>query len=304
MLWWPRTDLWPAAENVITSIVNISEEELPIFSDPGCIWGGGGPSASWEMSPLRCSHWYRPDHSHPGGGDNYNEPHKIVSHHDTKTRCIRAILVYNNSSLSIALVISSPIISVLHPMYHHYPWSVWRVSQDTLWMNHCLPLSVNLRHNNCLERERALLQHCTCLWCLLPFCHPLPLISRWMPPLLTPHSSDPNQNLPFRGGHESSTIDEHKEKTSTLEKLLFLSILICCNIFVRGQKWVSSFWFKFSFWTKAKPFWCSDKAWNKMRVSFLSPGIKACNFVHHQRSMENKRWISSQHSGLCSVTPI
>ena len=152
MLWWPRTDLWPAAENVITSIVNISEEELPIFSDPGCIWGGGGPSASWEMSPLRCSHWYRPDHSHPGGGDNYNEPHKIVSHHDTKTRCIRAILVYNNSSLSIALVISSPIISVLHPMYHHYPWSVWRVSQDTLWMNHCLPLSVNLRHNNCLER--------------------------------------------------------------------------------------------------------------------------------------------------------
>ena len=155
MLWWPRTDLWPAAENVITSIVNISEEELPMFSDPGCIWGGGGPSASWEMSPLRCSHWYRPDHSHPGGGDNYNEPHKIVSHHDTKTRsCIRAILVYNNSSLSIALVISSPIISVLHPMYHHNPWSVWRVSQDTLWMNHCLPLSVNLRHNNCLERER------------------------------------------------------------------------------------------------------------------------------------------------------
>ena len=252
MLWWPRTDLWPAAENVTTSTVNISEKEPPIFSDPGCIWGGGGPSASWEMSPLWCSHWYRPDHSHPGGGDNYNEPHKIVSHRDTKTRCIRAILDDNNSSLSI--VISSPIISVLHPMYHHYPWSVWRVSQDTLWMNHCLPLSVNLRHNNCLERERALLQHCTCLWCLLPFCHPLPLISRWMPSLLTPQIQIKiclSEEIARTWKLDNWWI-QRKNWTSTLEQIIVVfaqvnDILQHFRTYLNGGRWEMSFWFRFSF---------------------------------------------------------
>ena len=138
---WARTDLWLASpENVTAFIVNISHEELPILCDPGCNWGGGGPSASWEMSPLWCCHWYRPDHSHPGGDDNYNERHTASqpgSPHYTETRCLVLIL---GNNISPSEVISSAIISVHHPMYHHYPWSVWRVSQDTLWMNHWLPL--------------------------------------------------------------------------------------------------------------------------------------------------------------------
>ena len=159
-----------------TSTVNISEEELPYLSDPACIRGGGGPSASWEMSPLWSSHWYRPDHgdhSHPGGDDNYNERHPTVSRaphispHNTVARCmgVKCVYLILGNNISPFEVISSPIIIVHHPMYHHYPWSVWRVSPVSPkthyeWIT-ASPSRVNLRHNNCLT-ERAL-QHCTCL---------------------------------------------------------------------------------------------------------------------------------------------
>ena len=196
-------------------------------------------------------------------------------------------------------------------MYHHYPWSVWRVSQDTLWMNHCLPLSVNLRHNNCLERERALLQHCTCLWCLLPFCHPLPLISRWMPSLLTPQIQIKiclSEEIARTWKLDNWWI-QRKNWASTMEQIIVVfaqvnDILQHFRTYLNGgryEKWVSGLSFRF----KQEH---SDETVIKLEIrwefSFLTPGIKACNLVHHQPSMENKRWISSQHSGLCSVTPI